>query len=607
MLVPKTIQKTFYDVDVWLPDAKITRLGNSWAAQFQKQALPLLIEMAPKFAPFYSADQGAPNKPVATLLGLLLLKEINDLTDAEVLEQFEFNLTWQYALETSTLDAHVCAKTLYNFRQKLLTENALQEFFDELCDKIIARWNIKTSHHRIDSTHIFSNMKILRRLGLFVKTIEQFLGRLKKKAPELLERLPKRFQENYLDRRGYFSDAKSSQSQRRLDQCAKDLWYLIDRFRAHGKIKRLKAYQLLERLFQEQCVVEEQAKGENDADPGSVKVKAESASDEKVEPQEGRLNAEHPEAMKRQTALDKNPGDVREEKSEESNLEDNESVGRQAEEKAVTLKAVGEIASDSLQNPSDPDATYSGHKGKGYQAQLAETCHADNPFQLIDYVEVEGAHTSDQNAPGRIHNNLKRRGHALDKSYVDAGYTSGKNILEAEQKGIELIGPMSGKQPREETLTAGDFEFNEARREVKRCPAGHVPAHQQASRIEDSVNAHFDRSKCDECPLFEQCPTKKNQKTCVYTFSPAKVAAQQRRHEQETEAFKEDYKIRSGVEATNSHLKNERGMRRLRVRGFPAVTLSVKMKSMAENISRVMKYAKKAADKLTKGPEKAHG
>ena len=33
----------------------------------------------------------------------------------------------------------------------------------------------------------------------------------------------------------------------------------------------------------------------------------------------------------------------------------------------VELKKPKEISSDSLQNPSDPDASYSGHKGQGYQ------------------------------------------------------------------------------------------------------------------------------------------------------------------------------------------------------------------------------------------------
>ena len=39
----------------------------------------------------------------------------------------------------------------------------------------------------------------------------------------------------------------------------------------------------------------------------------------------------------------------------------------------VELKKPKEIVSDSLQNPSDPDATYSGHKGQGYQVQVMET------------------------------------------------------------------------------------------------------------------------------------------------------------------------------------------------------------------------------------------
>jgi hypothetical protein len=40
----------------------------------------------------------------------------------------------------------------------------------------------------------------------------------------------------------------------------------------------------------------------------------------------------------------------------------------------VTVKPPGEVRSDSLQNPSDPDAGYCGHKGQGYQAQMMETC-----------------------------------------------------------------------------------------------------------------------------------------------------------------------------------------------------------------------------------------
>ena len=87
---------------------------------------------------------------------------------------------------------------------------------------------------------------------------------------------------------------------------------------------------------------------------------------------------------------------------------------------------------------------------------------------------------------------------------------------------------------------------------------------------------------------------------------PVQAATQQRRREQETAEFKEAYKIRSGIEATNSHLKCDRGMARLRVRGSPAVTLSVTFKVLAENISRLMKHALEPVKKFPAATQPAY-
>ena len=38
---------------------------------------------------------------------------------------------------------------------------------------------------------------------------------------------------------------------------------------------------------------------------------------------------------------------------------------------------------DCVQNSSDPDATFDGHKGRGCQVQIAETCVPENDVQLI--------------------------------------------------------------------------------------------------------------------------------------------------------------------------------------------------------------------------------
>ena len=608
----KSGQKTLFDVDAWLPDVKLSRLQSSWAGSFQEHVLPLLMEMEPRFARFYSPDHGAPNKPVAVVLGLLILKEMFDLSDAEVVARFEFDMQWHYALDTPPAEAHACTKTLYNFRQNLLTDGHAKKLVEVLVDKIIERWAIDTTRHRIDSTQIVSNMKVLSRLGLFVTTIEQFLARLARKDRDMgraaaggfVAALPKRFHENYLDRRGYFADAKSSVARRRLGRCAGDLWYLIDRFRGNKDVAKLQAYKRMVRLFDEQCTIGDRACDEEGAPAVCLTEPPEAPTDDSA------AAANDDETPRADAAREETPGAKAEhDEPLRAKRQDNEPPRTEAhgDEPAavVAVKDAKEIAGDSLQNPSDPGATFSGHKGVGYQTQIAETCHADNPFQVIDYVEVEGAHVSDQHAPRRIHENLAARGHRPEESFVDSGYVSGENIIEAQRQGIDLKGPVTGKKPDPEKLTLADFECNGQRTEIQRCPAGHAPIKQKPSRTDGATNAYFDRAICDECPRAKRCPTRATRTTRVLRFTPAEVATGQRRRQQQADTFWKDYAIRSGVEATMGHLKNDRGMRRLRVRGSPAVTLSVTFKTLAENFSRMIKHALAAHQQPPQAPQTA--
>ena len=57
-----------------------------------------------------------------------------------------------------------------------------------------------------------------------------------------------------------------------------------------------------------------------------------------------------------------------------------------------------------------------------------------------------------------------------------------------------------------------------------------------------------------------------------------------RRAEQTTSAFREEYRIRSGIEGTNSGLKRVTGLGRLRVRGRPAVFTAMLLKIAGWNI-----------------------
>jgi len=125
--------------------------------------------------------------------------------------------------------------------------------------KLIEKAKLNTRRQRQDSTHILSTIKVLTRLGLFVDTITQFLERLRKEHPGLLTRVPAAIREKYLDREGYFADARSSEAPRRLDDAALDLYWIVRLYKDHAVVSKMASYGLLERLFREQCVAPEAA------------------------------------------------------------------------------------------------------------------------------------------------------------------------------------------------------------------------------------------------------------------------------------------------------------------------------------------------------------
>ena len=213
------------------------------------------------------------------------------------------------------------------------------------------------------------------------------------------------------------------------------------------------------RLFDEQCVVVGEVRDEQGVPTVSV---TEPASEET----DGEADAETPTACAQTETVVENPHAVAEPAA--TDPLPTPPVAPQAESEpsdaldlavGTALKNAKDAASDSLQSPSDTDAPYSGHKGKSYQAQRAETCHPDNPFQVIDYVKVEGAYESDMNAPAPIHQDLIARGLAPETSFADTGYISGKNIVEAGDHGVQLLGPMSGTEPPGKKNVAGPLRI----------------------------------------------------------------------------------------------------------------------------------------------------
>lgn len=78
------------------------------------------------------------------------------------------------------------------------------------------------------------------------------------------------------------------------------------------------------------------------------------------------------------------------------------------------------------------------------------------------------------------------------------------------------------------------------------------------------------------------------------------MAAASRRCEQETEDFKERYKIRSGIEATISEAQRLTGLKRSWTRGRNRVTASTFFKALAINVKRYIQNEAEKARKTAK-------
>lgn len=183
----------------------------------------------------------------------------------------------------------------------------------------------------------------------------------------------------------------------------------------------------------------------------------------------------------------------------------------------AVLREPKEVASDSLQAPSDPDATYSHHKGKGYQVQLGETCHPDNPVELITHVAVEGAHASDHNALLPFIEDTQARGIGPTTAFADTSYNSGENLVAAAEQGVDLVAPTPGTVDPDD-LTLANFTIQLDTLEVHACPEGQAPLEQHPNRRGDGQIARFAPDTCAACEFSDSCPAGKQAGVLRFTL-----------------------------------------------------------------------------------------
>jgi hypothetical protein len=504
--------RLFDPFDAILTEAARRGLENHWPGVFRHVILQLMpVETLRQH---FHPRLGRPTKELYSMAGLILLMEFHDWTKAQAVNAYSFYMDVQYALNLEPVAHDLTVRSLERYLVYFEQDDLAQRVMHEVTTEMVTLLGLKIEQQRLDSTHIFSDMAHFGRTRLLGVALKRFLTQVKRHDPPAYAALPEALRQRYApsDLRLFADTARDHDSQHLLrQQVAQDLHQVLQLFADPSAHAARSSYKAMERIFAEQCEVQEQK---------------------------------------------------------------------------VVLKT--HAGSEVMQNPSDPDATYDGHKGPGYQAQIAETCHPDNPAQLITCVLPQTASVTDEKALAPVLEDLQGSGLLPQELLVDTLYPSDENCQQAEGLGVELVGPVPGAAPvgRPDDLTIDDFVVDEATECVTHCPDGQAPLRSVHDPATGKTRTLMPAACCARCACRDQCPVQETGEGYHLEHTAKQRRMAGRRREQQTDVFRQRYRRRSGIEGTNSGLKRRMGLGRLRVRGKARVFLAIYLKVAGWNILR---------------------
>ena len=519
-------QQDLFDPWHFLSPKRRRLLDESWPGLFREH---LLCELpVDQLRPFLREDFGAPSKELYTLLGVLLLQQMMDLTDTKALEQLSFNIQWHYALnitEESDSAKYISEKTLWHWRQILIEQRLDQLIFDQISTKLATVFKVKTGLQRIDSTHIKSNMRRLGRIGIFSHTIFKFLTNLKRHHQDLFATLNAALVDRYATKKALkaFSMVKPSASAKTLAQVSADLYELIAQFKGQHAVIGMHSYKLMQRVLAEHCTVQSE---------------------------------------------DGNPRVV-----------------------VKTPKDVPTDSLQSPSDPDAAYSGHKG-QGYQVQVMETFTRREDDPqkkprLNLITHVAVEKANAQDTDALMPAIEASEQRGIKPDMVLADTLYGSDDNAQKAKGAGVDLVAPV--KDGHNGSAYTGmrlcDFIFDDRGR-VVRCPVGRRPENVRYKKKTKRFTARFDLEHCRSCPHVDACPIKPGKKYYYLWYSEKDYRLSRRRQFEASDEFIDLYRWRAGVEATMSQYKRVTGVKRLRVVRLKTVRFYATLKAAGLNILR---------------------
>ena len=480
--------------------------------------------------------RGQPAEDPARLALILVMQFAENLTDRQAADAVRGRIDWKYALGLELSDPGFDFSVLSEFRHRIVTGSAEQQLLDTLLTQCKARGLLKArGRQRTDSTAVFAAIRSLNRLELVGETLRHTLERLAVLAPAWLQTV-----------------------------------VASDWFARYGK--RFETYRLPKAEAERQALA---------ATIGADGVHLLRAIDA----------ANAPPAVRNEPAV----ATLREVWLQQYGAPPDEPGGPVPWHKVADLPPPAEL----IPSPYDPEARYGTKRETnwvGYKVHVTETCEADVPH-LITNIETTVATTSDFVMLPTIHEHLADRKVLPAEHLVDAGYMTAEHVVTSHEDGIDLIGPVTVNRSWQAKAGQGfdgacfpiDWEHEQVT-----CPQGKQRARWRSwrdTRGKAIIQVTFAEEDCRVCPSREQC-TRSTTRPREVSFRPqtAYEALNRARARQTTEAFKEQYAKRAGIEATLSQGIARGGLRQARYIGLAKTALQEILMAVALNLVRLVEW-----------------
>jgi hypothetical protein len=559
---------------------------------FAQLVYPHLVRARATLEQCYCLENGRVGLEPVLMLGVSLLQYLDGVPDRQAVEMLRYHAGWNFALNRQLGDEGFHPTSLVHFRNRLEEHQQSALGFTTILKALEQAGLVsRQSRQRLDSLQMLGRVARMSRLDCVRESLRLALEELESALPPEVRpafwtALWERYVESQVDYR-----AGGEVLSRKLTEAGGDAGLLLEWLGqpAHAQAASGPQTQLLQRVFGEQFEVVagtplplSQQKGP--ALPERPETLA--AASGQTEASGGAADSRLPQPSALEPAVAPEPA-----------------VSTPAATPPVVVqpKPKGELDSARVQNPHEPEATYSvkgqGEKKKehvGYKIQVAETVTeavlaAGEPTRnFIVGIVTHPAYEHDEVGSAKMDREQAQMG--LEKppvQYVDSAYVSAQKLAQAQAEGREIIGPALLGPSQENRFTAVDFQISVEERQAV-CPAGQSST--QCSRLVEAstgkINYRFEFSThCHDCRLRSQCVAQ-GQRHRTVLVGEHHTFLQARRQEQQTPAFKQRLKHRNAIEGTQSELVRGHGLRQARYRGLAKAKLQNYFTAAACNVKR---------------------